>query len=569
MTSLARFTFVLLALTACDFGRDRDHRPGPFVTAVTWDSGTRDVPVGSGPVPVWAGVDVWFDTFLDPDSVTPVSVRLESNSIVLRSAILYDPLDRRVRVTPARTLDPTLAYHVVVTEDVRTLGGVGATPFQGELTTGPAGEEAPPERAPIGWREAEPLVAGSCGTTACHGDDETSDTCGPAAPWSIAVGLELDSPDAIQATAIDVRAREWPAWARIEPGRPDRSYLVYKLVDFGEEVIAGYVMRTASERGAGFDANGDTLPGACCAVEDLPRLHPPPWAAPDGPRDPDALRKRSLAWRTPSVWACACADVRGRFDPPPGRCNVVEGDCADGRDGDEDGQVDCDDPDCHFAEECPHERSCEDGADEDADGDADCADRDCAAAPVCAGAPDTPEVEAACSDGADDDGDGEVDCDDFDCAFVQACFAGLERPEAEPVSTCRARGVSDWVLDGAALGAGRGVCERVCAARCDAAVPYVDCLGTCLDAPFDASAVACVRAALCAAAGGPAPVVDAGGHLRLGQAGCTATCEGGTVVGCMADGAGESSACAASCEASCASVADACSSLATCGLGGG
>ena len=106
MASIARFAFAVLALTACDVGSHAEPRR-PGVTAVTWDSGSRDVPVDEGPVAVWAVVDVWFDAFLDPDSVTSGTVRLQSNDQVVRAAVLYDPLDRRVRVTPARSLDPT------------------------------------------------------------------------------------------------------------------------------------------------------------------------------------------------------------------------------------------------------------------------------------------------------------------------------------------------------------------------------------------------------------------------------------------------------------------------------
>ena len=525
MTPLARLVLAILGLAACDVGPDAERRAAPRVVAVTYDSGTADVAVQDGPVPVWASVDVWFDRFLDPDSVKASAVRLQSNAQIVRAAVQYDPLDRRVRISPSRALDPTLAYRVVVSDSVRSLGGVAAVEHDSELSTGPAADDGPPVRPSIGWGEAETLIETRCESASCHGDDETVATCGQAAPWSVALGLELDQPGAIRSTAIDVRARQWPGFSRIEPGRPDRSYVTYKLADFGEEVVVGNLMPTTSSRGADFEANGDTLAGACCAVESLPRLHPPPWAAPTGRFDPDALRKRSLAWRTPSVWACACADTRGRFDPPAGRCAVAEGDCGDAVDGDGDGKTDCDDSDCDVADECPH--------------------------------------------AIDDDGDGAIDCDDFDCSFSPSCFEGLERPGVEPVSYCRARSLSDWILDGAVLGPEREGCERLCAARCDAAVTTRECIDRCIGSRFDESAEGCVREALCAGFGGPAPAVDADGRMRLGADGCTATCEGSTVVGCVADGAGESDRCAPTCQASCASIGDLCPTLQACGLGGG
>ena len=55
-----------------------------------------------------------------------------------------------------------------------------------------------------------------------------------------------------------------------------------------------------------------------------------------------------------------------------------EQDCYDGKDGDGDGKVDCDDEDCG----CP-EKECDDGTDNDHDGKVDCDDADCGGDPNC------------------------------------------------------------------------------------------------------------------------------------------------------------------------------------------
>lgn len=563
-------------LAACDLGGPpaTDSSRAPIVTRVTWDAGDRDVAVDDGPVSVWAPLDVWFDRFLEPDSVTSGTVRLESNEQVVRATVTYDVLDRRVRLTPSRSLDPNLAYTLVVTVDVHALGSDAGRQDRRPLTTGDGSDDPPADRPPIGWGEAETVIGTRCESSTCHGDDETAATCGAPAPWLVALGLELDAPESILATAIDVPAHQWPRFSRIDPGRPDRSYVTYKLVDFAEEIVTGNLMPTVSERGGGVEANGDASPGACCALEDLPLLHPPPWAEPTGRYDPEALRKRSLAYRTPTVWACACADTRGRFAPPTGACGVAEGDCGNGADDDGDALEDCADPDCHFADECPHEVSCDDldggGApvDEDGDGVANCADPDCAAAPVCEGVAGTPAVEAACDDGIDDDGDGAIDCADFDCSFATPCLAGLEAPDPEPVSYCRGRAVSDWILAGAPLGPERDTCERACAVRCDAAATFADCRDACLSTVFDGPVAACVRDALCGAPGGVLPRPDGAGRLRLAGQGCAATCDGPTVAACAATGAGASTECAPTCAELCAPLAELCAPLAACGLGG-
>ncbi|MFT4622488.1 MAG: hypothetical protein ACI8PZ_001144 [Myxococcota bacterium] len=74
--------------------------------------------------------------------------------------------------------------------------------------------------------------------------------------------------------------------------------------------------------------------------------------------------------------------------------------CGSNVDEDEDGLVDCEDPDC--AEICTED--CTDGLDNDLDGLRDCADPDC----------DGRCVED-CTDGRDNDGDVYIDCDDADC----------------------------------------------------------------------------------------------------------------------------------------------------------
>jgi hypothetical protein len=55
--------------------------------------------------------------------------------------------------------------------------------------------------------------------------------------------------------------------------------------------------------------------------------------------------------------------------------------CANGRDDDGDGLMDCEDPACLADPTC--DEVCTDGVDGDSDGDADCADPDCATAEVC------------------------------------------------------------------------------------------------------------------------------------------------------------------------------------------
>ncbi|MGM0596152.1 MAG: hypothetical protein ACQES9_03860 [Myxococcota bacterium] len=85
--------------------------------------------------------------------------------------------------------------------------------------------------------------------------------------------------------------------------------------------------------------------------------------------------------------------------------------CTDGFDNDDDGLVDCEDPDCIDLPVCKEE-ICDNNIDDDGDGLVDCEDPDCEV--FCA----PPEQ---CDNNIDDDLDGKIDCGDSDCIGDPAC----------------------------------------------------------------------------------------------------------------------------------------------------
>lgn len=129
-------------------------------------------------------------------------------------------------------------------------------------------------------------------------------------------------------------------------------------------------------------------------------------------------------------------DGDGLIDhPPPAGYEVDEASCANGRDDDQDGLIDCQDDDClmrgHCGEQLPigtmyHPENrfdyCSDGIDNDDDGQFDCGDPGCKEIRELCCLAEFDDV--TCSDGLDNDGNGFADCADFSCRnglFVTVC----------------------------------------------------------------------------------------------------------------------------------------------------
>jgi hypothetical protein len=106
--------------------------------------------------------------------------------------------------------------------------------------------------------------------------------------------------------------------------------------------------------------------------------------------------------------------------------NPTQDACHDCLDGDRDGWIDDDDPDCASGvdEVGLGSTACNDGVDNDGDGLVDAEDEDCTSA--------ADDDETNCNNGLDDDGDGFEDDDDADCAagrnesLPDGCVDGID-----------------------------------------------------------------------------------------------------------------------------------------------
>ncbi|MGL1935149.1 MAG: fibro-slime domain-containing protein [Fibrobacterales bacterium] len=99
--------------------------------------------------------------------------------------------------------------------------------------------------------------------------------------------------------------------------------------------------------------------------------------------------------------------------------------CIDKIDNDDDGLLDCEDPDCFEMSVCTPELNCTDKKDNDYDSYVDCDDTDCKYTPYCFLVPQEDTYDM-CTDGVDNDKDGSIDCNDPSCSRFEHCLENTE-----------------------------------------------------------------------------------------------------------------------------------------------
>lgn len=191
---------------------------------------------------------VRFDRPILPRSISGEAVRLASGLRGIALDVRADPLLPGIVITPRGTLEPDVAWRLEI-QGLRDLDGTVVAAHVLRFRTGSVASPLPAIDVPP-WSEIGPLLAGACG--GCHGGE---------APL---LGLDLATAEGVRATAIGAVALEigpgpsaagtstgggLGGMARIEPGSPETSYLVYKVL--GDPHISGDRMPPPTDAGTG------------------------------------------------------------------------------------------------------------------------------------------------------------------------------------------------------------------------------------------------------------------------------------------------------------------------------
>jgi hypothetical protein len=184
---------------------------GPTITSIEPADGATNV--ATNPV-----VRVGVSDHLDDWTVNSGAFKLYSGPLSYWLMAYYDPVGRCAVVWPAAALREGAHWVVETSEGItgRDGGPLAAGVVAGFTTGAEKGDDAPFEELEY-EADIRPIFASRC--SSCHGGD------GPVA------GLALDTADGVVETALGAPSTGDVALDRVVPGRPGRSFLVYKIIE--------------------------------------------------------------------------------------------------------------------------------------------------------------------------------------------------------------------------------------------------------------------------------------------------------------------------------------------------
>jgi hypothetical protein len=184
---------------------------GPTITSVEPADGATDV--ATNPV-----VRIGVSDHLDDWTVSSSAFKLHSGPLSYWLMAYYDPVGRRAVVWPSATIREGAYWVVEAREGItgRDGGPLAAGKVTGFTTGAEKGDDTPFEALEY-EADIRPIFTARC--SSCHGGN------GPLA------GLALDTADGVVETALGVPSAGDVAMDRVVPGRPGRSFLIYKIID--------------------------------------------------------------------------------------------------------------------------------------------------------------------------------------------------------------------------------------------------------------------------------------------------------------------------------------------------
>lgn len=222
--------FCLLSSGACSVSTDAEFYPPvtdpPFVVTGVALSLPADQPQ-----PVNPTITLSLSDLPDPATVQFPALRLSTRTGSLEFLAEVSLADRSIRLRPKKQLLPENDYYVVLGAEIQALSGQALSPVSVPFRTGSFVDPAPPSDPAVTLGSLLNDAAGlraRCAQVGCH----TARDAGGGTTAQPAQGLSLDRAERELADFLAVT----PARGSVEglllvqPGVPERSYLLRKLV---------------------------------------------------------------------------------------------------------------------------------------------------------------------------------------------------------------------------------------------------------------------------------------------------------------------------------------------------
>jgi hypothetical protein len=177
-----------------------------------------------------------FNQPLDPDSIPETQISITSGKLTISGKKKYNLLTRTLTFIPDSILRENLWYKLIMKKPPLSLRGGYLKENQIEILfkTGVRFSDTQTQNPPqVDFsNEIFPIFQSGC---SCHSTPNPS------------MGLKLifETPFEFLSEGVNTNSREWKGWKVIEPGRHERSYLLYKLLGnekLGIEALTGSKM---------------------------------------------------------------------------------------------------------------------------------------------------------------------------------------------------------------------------------------------------------------------------------------------------------------------------------------
>lgn len=225
----AAAVFWAVSLGACSFPTDAEPIPTASEVPMTLLGVTLSSPIDM-PQPVNPVITLAFSDIVDPDTGSLVALRLGGKGSPLENLIEHNLVERKLILRPKASLVPNTEYQIDVSTSIKSLAGVAIdknsrVTFRTGTAVLPTTTEPPLVLADIIGDKGQ--LKRSCTATGCHSAQS---------PGEIAArGLDLSqATPTLRSYLTSANASGSPEALRlVQPGQPERSYLLRKLLAGG------------------------------------------------------------------------------------------------------------------------------------------------------------------------------------------------------------------------------------------------------------------------------------------------------------------------------------------------